>query len=78
MHNILYILILYLPFSVVPSNETKTEEKSLPKKFETIDINKDNRIQTYEVDRAIERFFTGDTRLSDQIIDDLIDYYFEQ
>ncbi|MFZ6052023.1 hypothetical protein [Halocola ammonii] len=78
MHNILYILILYLPFSVVPSSELDKEEKTLPGKFKTVDINNDNVIQTYEVDRAIERFFTGDTRLSDEVIDDLIDYYFEQ
>ena len=78
MHNILYIIILYLPFSVIPSKELKNEEKSLPEKFQTVDINHDNIIQTYEVDRAIERFFTGDNRLSDEMIDDLIDYYFEQ
>jgi|GEM_PF-5141364 hypothetical protein len=78
MHNILYIIILYLPFSALPSKEVKKAEQTLPQKFETIDINKDHVIQTYEVDRAIERFFTGDTRLSSEVIDDLIDYYFEQ
>lgn len=78
MQNILYIIIFYLPFSAVPPHEVNSAEKNLPQKFETVDINKDHIIQTYEVDRAIERFFTGDTRLSGDMIDDLIDYYFEQ
>lgn len=78
MQHILFTIILLFPFSPEVENNLKSTESKLPNKFETVDMNDDEVIQTNEVEKAIERFVTGDTRINSAMIDELIDYYFEQ
>ena len=56
---------------------TKNSE-SVPAPLRSADLNSDGLISTEEIARAIDSFFEGDSDLSVEKLNDLIDYFFEQ
>lgn len=51
---------------------------SLPEIYQEVDLNKDGKVSSDEINSAIDNFFEGNTKLTINGIYGLIDYFFEQ
>ncbi len=59
-------------------NSNPSGTSSLPEIYQEVDLNKDGKISTNEINSAIDNFFEGNTKLKIDGIYGLIDYFFEQ
>ena len=60
------------------ANNTVAAPVTIPEKYQTLDLDKDNYISAKEVTGAIDSFFDGGNNLTAKDLHQLIDFYFEQ
>ncbi len=65
------------PVSSLPV-QTSPASQHIPAELRNADINGDGKISTKEISNVIDRFFDGDKSFNVELIDHLIDYFFEQ
>ncbi len=59
-------------------NKGPKSSGSVPRQLRSADVNSDGYISTDEIAKAIDAFFEGDSDLSVEKLNDLIDFFFEQ
>lgn len=59
-------------------NKGKKSSTAIPFQLRSADLNSDGYISTDEIAKAIDAFFEGDSDLSVEKLNDLIDFFFEQ
>jgi len=62
----------------VEAKQDPNKKIPIPAKLKPADINNDGRITTVEISAAIDSFFEGDSVFTVELINDLIDFFFEQ
>ncbi len=60
------------------ANNATLATVTIPEKYKSLDLDKDNYISAKEVTNAIDMFFDGSTPLTAKDLHQLIDFYFEQ
>lgn len=63
---------------LVSHTNSKNIQVKLPKKFKYADVDKDGLISQDEISLGIDSYFEGNKHFSPEIINELIDYFFEQ